>query len=46
MFAVEFDKSISMFVINILKFVENEFLTNSLNFGIGMSFLKSGSGFA
>ena len=37
---LEFQKSISIFETNTLKFVKNESLTRTVNFGIGFTFSK------
>ena len=45
-FGQEFGKSIAFFEISILTFLKNEFLTNTVNFGIGSAFSKGpGSAF-
>ena len=41
---MEFEKCTAIFVINILKFVKNDFLTNALNFVIGTCSSIPGSG--
>ena len=47
MFGLEIQKTIVVFVINTLEFVRNEFLTHTVNFGIGSAFYKSpGSAFS
>ena len=40
-FGLEFENNIVIFEISTLKFVENEFLTHTVNFGIGSAFSKS-----
>ena len=39
-FSAEYQKNIVIFEINNIEFVENEFLTQTVNFGIWSSFLK------
>ena len=46
-FGLEFKETIVIFEITTFKFVKNEFLTHTLNFGIGSAFSKGpGSAFA
>ena len=40
-FGQAFENNIVIFEISTLKFVENEFLTHAVNFGIGSAFSKS-----
>ena len=39
-FGLKFEKSIVTFAISTLEFVKNDFLTHTVNFGIGPSFSK------
>ena len=46
-FGLEFKETIVIFGITTFKFVKNEFLTHTLNFGVGSTFPKGpGSAFA